>query len=399
MRSEIGSSAGPGAARPRAFAPRLRGAAGCGDRVRCRAHARGRCGLGRRPPYHRQRRLAQGHVSVRVQRRADGVSASGLRVGASRPRSLITERWRQGQTPDEIIEYFVATYGEKVLAAPTKSGFNIVAWVTPFVVLIVGTAAVFLVARTWSAGAATTNSMRSMCSRCRSRSRCPTSSCTQAGRRTQGLRLTGRRCPPRPYGLKESHVRRRVGGQGRCWRWPWWPSSATRCCRERWADDEARGDARGARGALPPQGVDLLGAQGAGVRLQDGQALRTPTTTSCDAGSTPRRSRSSRPSSSGEPRSEAQDASGPRRAGRAVAGAALRRRCRRRSSPPARAAAPGRDRWRRAWSAGLRPRQPGRRAVLRRVRRARWRTPVCRRLGTVAATARPPPCAWSAAAS
>jgi cytochrome c-type biogenesis protein CcmH len=65
-------------------------------------------------------------------------------------KNLITERLGQGQKPDEIIKYFVATYGEKVLAAPTKTGFNVIAWVTPFLVLIVGAAAVFLVARTWS---------------------------------------------------------------------------------------------------------------------------------------------------------------------------------------------------------------------------------------------------------
>ena len=67
-------------------------------------------------------------------------------------KNLITERLGQGQTPDQVIKYFVATYGEKVLAAPTKSGFNVIAWVTPFLVLIVGAAAVFLIARTWSRG-------------------------------------------------------------------------------------------------------------------------------------------------------------------------------------------------------------------------------------------------------
>ena len=65
-------------------------------------------------------------------------------------KNLITEDLAKGQPPSEIIKYFVATYGEKVLAAPGKSGFNALAWVTPFIVLIVGAVAVFAVARTWS---------------------------------------------------------------------------------------------------------------------------------------------------------------------------------------------------------------------------------------------------------
>ena len=110
-------------------------------------------------------------------------------------KNLITERLGQGQTPDEIIKYFVATYGEKVLAAPTKTGFNIVAWVTPFVVLIVGTAAVFLVARTWSRrrddGLDAVDVLATPVEK-----PVPEECAAQAGRRTQGLRLTGVRTRP-----------------------------------------------------------------------------------------------------------------------------------------------------------------------------------------------------------
>jgi cytochrome c-type biogenesis protein CcmH/NrfF len=67
-------------------------------------------------------------------------------------KNLITEDLAKGETPNQIIKYFVATYGEKVLAAPSKSGFNALAWITPFIVLIVGAVAVYAVARTWSRG-------------------------------------------------------------------------------------------------------------------------------------------------------------------------------------------------------------------------------------------------------
>jgi len=44
----------------------------------------------------------------------------------------------QGMTPSEVLDQFSKDFGEKVLAAPTKSGVNLIAWVLPFVGLVVG---------------------------------------------------------------------------------------------------------------------------------------------------------------------------------------------------------------------------------------------------------------------
>jgi cytochrome c-type biogenesis protein CcmH len=43
-----------------------------------------------------------------------------------------------GQTEDEIIARYVAEYGEKVLSAPTREGFNLLAWWGPYAALAVG---------------------------------------------------------------------------------------------------------------------------------------------------------------------------------------------------------------------------------------------------------------------
>ena len=48
------------------------------------------------------------------------------------------------------MQSFVAEYGEVVLAAPTKKGFNLTAWVLPFVMLVVGGGVVRAVIRRWS---------------------------------------------------------------------------------------------------------------------------------------------------------------------------------------------------------------------------------------------------------
>jgi len=45
---------------------------------------------------------------------------------------------KAGMTKDEIVAKFVAEHGEVVLSAPTAEGFNLAAWVTPFVMLVLG---------------------------------------------------------------------------------------------------------------------------------------------------------------------------------------------------------------------------------------------------------------------
>lgn len=56
----------------------------------------------------------------------------------------------QGKSQADITKYFVAQYGEVVLSSPTKKGFNLTAWVTPFVAIIAGGVALFFVLRAWA---------------------------------------------------------------------------------------------------------------------------------------------------------------------------------------------------------------------------------------------------------
>jgi cytochrome c-type biogenesis protein CcmH len=49
-----------------------------------------------------------------------------------------------GYSAQEIIDAFVATYGERVLMAPPRSGFNMLAWVSPGIAVLV--AAAFILA-------------------------------------------------------------------------------------------------------------------------------------------------------------------------------------------------------------------------------------------------------------
>ncbi len=56
---------------------------------------------------------------------------------------------REGKTPERALEIFALDYGERVLAAPTKQGFNLTAWVMPFVALALGAGVVAFTLRGW----------------------------------------------------------------------------------------------------------------------------------------------------------------------------------------------------------------------------------------------------------
>ena len=62
----------------------------------------------------------------------------------------------RGDSDDLVLQSFVQKYGTTVLAAPTTTGFNRVAWIMPFAALSAGILLVIAVVRTWkSRGLAT----------------------------------------------------------------------------------------------------------------------------------------------------------------------------------------------------------------------------------------------------
>jgi cytochrome c-type biogenesis protein CcmH len=70
--------------------------------------------------------------------------------GARRMKAYIRERIEDGATKSEIKSELVAQFGEGVLAAPPKRGFNLLAWLLPALGLVVGAAAVGGAAWHWS---------------------------------------------------------------------------------------------------------------------------------------------------------------------------------------------------------------------------------------------------------
>lgn len=74
---------------------------------------------------------------------------------AEQMRTLIKQKLAQGQTREEILAYFVDRYGESILAAPPKRGFNLIAWAGPFVILFLGAVFAANTLRRWTRPAAT----------------------------------------------------------------------------------------------------------------------------------------------------------------------------------------------------------------------------------------------------
>jgi len=56
---------------------------------------------------------------------------------------------QNGKSKSEVMQVMVAQYGERILAAPTKEGFNLTAWILPFVALIIGGLIVAKVISNW----------------------------------------------------------------------------------------------------------------------------------------------------------------------------------------------------------------------------------------------------------
>ena len=78
-------------------------------------------------------------------------SPSGL---ANEMRALIRQKLAQGESEQQVIQYFEARYGDTILEAPPKSGFTTLIWLPPVLMLLVGAYLIFVVGREWSAAGA-----------------------------------------------------------------------------------------------------------------------------------------------------------------------------------------------------------------------------------------------------
>jgi cytochrome c-type biogenesis protein CcmH len=65
-------------------------------------------------------------------------------------RKTLTAKLESGLTVDQIVKQYIDKYGETVLSAPTKSGFNLSAWIMPFAALAIGGFGLRKVIQSWT---------------------------------------------------------------------------------------------------------------------------------------------------------------------------------------------------------------------------------------------------------
>lgn len=68
---------------------------------------------------------------------------------ADKERDFIRRLIDQGRTKDEIKAALVEEYGPRVLAVPSRGGFDVAAWLVPVLLGLLGVAGVALAARRW----------------------------------------------------------------------------------------------------------------------------------------------------------------------------------------------------------------------------------------------------------
>jgi len=66
---------------------------------------------------------------------------------ANQMREVVREKLKDGESPEQIRAYFVSRYGEWILLAPKRQGFNWVAWLLPFGAILGGLGVIGLVVR------------------------------------------------------------------------------------------------------------------------------------------------------------------------------------------------------------------------------------------------------------
>ena len=69
---------------------------------------------------------------------------------ARQMRDVVREQLAAGRSPDEVRAYFVDKYGEWILLKPKASGFNLVVYVLPWLVVVAGIFVVIFAVRRWT---------------------------------------------------------------------------------------------------------------------------------------------------------------------------------------------------------------------------------------------------------
>src|SRR5712692_10440905 len=64
-------------------------------------------------------------------------------------RGVIRQQLQSGKSEQEVIQYFVSRYGDRILLSPPWQGLTLLAWLVPIALMLGGILLLFLVLRSW----------------------------------------------------------------------------------------------------------------------------------------------------------------------------------------------------------------------------------------------------------
>ena len=64
-------------------------------------------------------------------------------------RGVIRQQLQSGKSEQEVIQYFVSRYGDRILLSPPWQGFTLLAWLIPIALMFGGILLLFVVLRSW----------------------------------------------------------------------------------------------------------------------------------------------------------------------------------------------------------------------------------------------------------
>jgi len=68
---------------------------------------------------------------------------------AQQMRQVIREQLQSGKSEQDVVQYFIRSYGDQIVWLPPWQGFSLLAWLVPVVFVLGGVVLVFIVLRDW----------------------------------------------------------------------------------------------------------------------------------------------------------------------------------------------------------------------------------------------------------
>jgi cytochrome c-type biogenesis protein CcmH len=77
-------------------------------------------------------------------------------------RAIIRHKLQAGQSEQEIIQYFVNSFGQQIVWSPPWQGFALLAWLVPIALMLTGALLLFIVLRKWTLQSAPVSAPKSV---------------------------------------------------------------------------------------------------------------------------------------------------------------------------------------------------------------------------------------------